>query len=73
MERMEEKRLPRSYKIRHTPYRDAIVRAWDEKTTLAKVIETFVEDYAKGRKKKNPKKWFIYSKTKKQKNTIGYQ
>ena len=43
-----EKRSPRSYKIKHTPYVKASQRAKKEFTNLANLVEMFVELYADG-------------------------
>jgi hypothetical protein len=44
----DEKRIPRSYKAKETPYKKAVRRAKKEGTTLANVIERTVERYADG-------------------------
>jgi hypothetical protein len=44
----DEKREPRSYKAKQTPYVKACKRAKKESTTLAERIEEWVVDYAYG-------------------------
>lgn len=44
----QEKRTPRSYKAKSTPYFKAVKRAVKYKTTLVNILETIVEAYAKG-------------------------
>lgn len=42
----QEKRKPRSYKAKETPYCKAVRRAWAQGTTLAAILETVVVNYA---------------------------
>ena len=46
--KVEEKREPRSYKAKETPYAKASKRAKKEGTTLAELVETWVVCYAIG-------------------------
>jgi hypothetical protein len=41
----EEKRQPHSYKCKKSVYKKAMQKAKKDKTTLAKLIENFIEGY----------------------------
>lgn len=48
VEKIPEKRAPRSYKAKQTPYVKASKRARKEGTTLAELIEIWVTNYSFG-------------------------
>jgi hypothetical protein len=59
---MTQKRSPHSYKCKDSTYDDAMLRASKENTTLTNVIETFVENYAKGVSSTSNKKQSLKNK-----------